>query len=625
MNFFVVVIFVIAGFALPKTANAAPNKDAVACDSPVPSIRVAGCTRLLGQKGIPSKFLWQIYLQRSQGYANQGEYDRALADLDIAIQKNSKSAMAYSDRGNARNGLGQYDLAIQDAEKAIQLDPTFTLAYATRGYSFMQKGDYDKAIADLDKAIRLNPKLQAPYTNRANAWKAKDELDLALADIDAAIRIDPKVSLPYANRCSLLDAKEQFDAAIVDCDRALSLDPENATALNNRGGSWFKKGEMDRSLADYDQLIRLDPKNAGAYNGRAEVRRAKGDTAPALADLDQAIRLNPRFAGAYANRGLLLEAAGDTDKARSDYETAVALPATVGVQSSRGNYLQGSVREHGIAKTRLALLKESAVAPANSPPPPQSKAASSRPAATQGRRVALVIGNGAYVGAPALANPANDARVIAKNLRDIGFEVTEGNDLKHADMKRTINDFLRGAASSKMAMVFYAGHGMQIDGRNYLVPVDADFSRGIDIAADMTDVDFILTGLDDKLRTNIIVLDACRDNPLAQKAAQVASASRSITVRSGLATPSGLGAGATLGAGTLLAFATAPGQVALDGEGDNSPFSAALGRHISTPGLEVQQMLTRVRSEVVSATRNKQVPWSNSSLLGEVYLVGSKP
>jgi uncharacterized caspase-like protein len=91
-----------------------------------------------------------------------------------------------------------------------------------------------------------------------------------------------------------------------------------------------------------------------------------------------------------------------------------------------------------------------------------------------------------------------------------------------------------------------------------------------------------------------------------------------------LAAPSGLHAGATFGAGTLLAFATAPGQVALDGDGDNSPFSSALARHISTPGLEVQQMLTRVRSEVVAATKNKQVPWSNSSLLGEVYLVAER-
>ena len=106
------------------------------------------------------------------------------------------------------------------------------------------------------------------------------------------------------------------------------------------------------------------------------------------------------------------------------------------------------------------------------------------------------------------------------------------------------------------------------------------------------------------------------------EAQQVAAAgtNRGIEGASGLAAPTSLGAGATLGADTLIAFATAPGQVALDGEGANSPFSAALSRHIGTPGLEVQQMLTRVRAEVVAATRSKQVPWSNSSLLGEVYL-----
>jgi uncharacterized caspase-like protein len=175
-----------------------------------------------------------------------------------------------------------------------------------------------------------------------------------------------------------------------------------------------------------------------------------------------------------------------------------------------------------------------------------------------------------------------------------------------------------------MAIVFYAGHGMQIDGKNYLVPIDADLTKDhASLISEMTDLDFILSGLDDKIRTNIIILDACRDNPLAAGSDQ-ASSGRSIRVRSGLATPSGLGAGATLGAGTLIAFATAPGQVASDGDGKNSPFSSALGRHITTPGLEVQQMLTRVRSEVVAATKTKQVPWSNSSLLGDVFLAGGK-
>jgi uncharacterized caspase-like protein len=129
----------------------------------------------------------------------------------------------------------------------------------------------------------------------------------------------------------------------------------------------------------------------------------------------------------------------------------------------------------------------------------------------------------------------------------------------------------------------------------------------------------MLAGLEDQLRTTIVILDACRDNPLA---ARVADAVPSRTLaRAGLAAPGALGGGATLGAGTLIAFATAPGQVALDGSGSNSPFTTALIRHLGTPGVELQQVLTRVRADVVAATGNKQVPWSNSSLLGEVYLV----
>ena len=136
----------------------------------------------------------------------------------------------------------------------------------------------------------------------------------------------------------------------------------------------------------------------------------------------------------------------------------------------------------------------------------------------------------------------------------------------------------------------------------------------------MMDMDTIMAGLDDQVRTNILILDACRNNPMAPQVALRRRRAAASRPGSGLAAPTTLGAGATLGAGTLIAFATAPGQVALDGEGANSPFSAALSRHIGTPGLEVQQMLTRVRAEVVAATKSKQVPWSNSSLLGEVYL-----
>ena len=355
--------------------------------------------------------------------------------------------------------------------------------------------------------------------------------------------------------------------------------------------------------------------------------RAKGDFDRAIADITEAISLAKAkipvnimtppgsvLISAYAERGLAYEAKGDYANAKLDYAATLQ-----GVASDAG-----SKANQATAKVRLSLLSD-AEAPRTTPnatsAPTKTAAPSpaSPPAGTaSGRRVALVIGNGAYTHIKALANPSNDARAVAKSLRGIGFVVSEGIDLDRTGMQNMIREFLRDATRSQVAIVYYAGHGVQIDGRNWLIPVDAQLKPGGGITDMMTDMDTIMAGLDDQLRTTILIMDACRNNPMAPQVAS-ATAGRGIE-GGGLAAPSSLGTGSTLGAGTLIAFATAPGKVALDGEGANSPFSAALSRQIGTPGLEVQQMLTRVRAEVVATTKSQQVPWSNSSLLGEVYL-----
>ena len=231
-------------------------------------------------------------------------------------------------------------------------------------------------------------------------------------------------------------------------------------------------------------------------------------------------------------------------------------------------------------------------------------------------RVALVVGNSKYVSANGVPNAVNDARVMARALRDIGFVVADGYDLSRDSMERLIREFLRKSESAHVALFFYAGHGLQVDGRNYLLPVNAKLEAASDLAFETVGLDNMLESLDGAARTNIIILDACRNNPFAQTLASRSGAARSVTVLSGLAGYS------NLGTGTLIAFSTAPGAVALDGNGSNSPFTKALARHVRTPGLEVRQMLTRVRADVAAETRGKQIPWDNSSLLGEVYLAG---
>ncbi len=231
-----------------------------------------------------------------------------------------------------------------------------------------------------------------------------------------------------------------------------------------------------------------------------------------------------------------------------------------------------------------------------------------------------MIGNGAYASFRALPNPPNDARSVANSLREIGFAVSEGIDLDRATMQKMTRDFLREAARAQVAVVYYAGHGVQIDGRNYLVPVDVrlagrrQFHRrhgrhGYDSGGSRRP--------DPHQHSDLRRLPQQSDG-----ASRLPPPDRTAPSRPdrGWPRPRRSAPARRSGAGTLIAFATAPGQVALDGEGANSPFSAALSRHIGTPGLEVQQMLTRVRAEVVAKTSGKQVPWSNSSLLGEVYL-----
>jgi uncharacterized caspase-like protein len=230
------------------------------------------------------------------------------------------------------------------------------------------------------------------------------------------------------------------------------------------------------------------------------------------------------------------------------------------------------------------------------------------------KRVAFVVGNGAYKNVAALPNPAIDAKSMAKVLRNVGFDVVEGSNLTRDKMTERLLEFGKKAEGADVALFFYAGHGIAINGTNYLLPVDADLKSEMDVklgAAINVDVTLEQTMGDAKVK--LVFLDACRDNPFAAKI-RSAKATRSVNVQTGLAEMKS-------GEGTLIAFATGPGQTALDGqEGTNSPFTRALMANIATPGVEIQQAMTKVRAQVNEETNKGQLPWGHTNLIGSVYL-----
>lgn len=233
------------------------------------------------------------------------------------------------------------------------------------------------------------------------------------------------------------------------------------------------------------------------------------------------------------------------------------------------------------------------------------------------KRVALVIGNSKYVNAVALPNPANDARLIASTLRNAGFEVIEGVDQDNAGMHRLIGKFTEESYNADLAVIFYAGHGMQVDGKNYLIPVDAELTSPAYLKTRTVQIDEFMAALPADPAVGIIILDACRDNPLARTLAAALPKSRSLGA--GLAPVDAKADGVGTG-GVLIAYATDPGAIAFDGNGVDSPYSLALAKHLTEPGVEIQSALTRVRGAVTEATQGRQRPWHNASLGREVFL-----
>ncbi|WP_342734755.1 caspase family protein [Bradyrhizobium sp. B117] len=501
-------------------------------------------------------------------------------------------AIALSVRGNTLLNKRDYVHAIETLSMAIDLDPDYVIALNLRGLAYERKGQDDLAMADYNLALQKRPTYGVPYNNRGVIQLRRGAIQSAIDDFNLSIKYTPKFLLGWTNRARARTLIKDYNGAIADFAEAEKIDPAAPQIASNRCITYGLMGKYDQAFADCNALIERQPKNVYAINNRADVSMMKGDLDVALKDYNTAIQFNPNNVRAHSGRGQIYERKKDLAQARADYRSAAY---------SLTNFDEIDVaRARAIARERLAALT------------PQA------PAGAPGRRVALVIGNGAYKNVHALPNPPRDSKLIANALRDVGFQtVISVSDLTRDKFFEALQRFAAEAEKADWAVVYYAGHGFEIGGVNYLVPVDAKLAADTDAESQAVALEQVIAAVGAARKVRLVMLDACRDNPFAPTMQRTLSLK---LVDKGFSN-------IEPGAGFMVVYAAKHGETAMDGDGGaDSPFATALAREIKEPKVEIRKLFDIIRDDVWAATKHEQQPFTYGSPPGreDFYFAAGK-
>jgi tetratricopeptide (TPR) repeat protein len=501
-------------------------------------------------------------------------------------------AIANGVRGQAFQLKRNYDKAIAAFEAAHAADPDNPDYINGRGLAYEGKGNDDHAMADYNLVLQMRPNAPLALNNRGTLYMRQGALQSALDDFNAAVNANPNFYLAHINRGHLLTINKDYDGALADFAEAERIDPAALGHRSLRCLTYIAMGQFDQAIAEANGVIEKLPKNQFTLTSRADAYLAKGDLAAALKDYNFVLGLNPNHVRAHLGRGQLFEMKHNLEQARADYRSAsFAL-------TPYDNFDVAAARQK--ARERLAALT------------PQAPAG-----ATTTKRVALIIGNGAYKNVHQLDNPPRDAKLVADALRDVGFQtVTLANDLTRDKFFDALHAFAREAEKADWAVVYYAGHGLEIGGVNYLVPVDARLAVDHDAETEAVALEQVIAAVGGARKLHLVMLDACRDDPFAP------TMQRTIALKlvdKGLSNiePS---------AGFMVVYAAKHGETALDGDGIDSPFAVAVARDVKEPHVEVRKLFDIVRDDVWTSTKHEQQPFIYGSPPGreDFYFVTGK-
>ncbi|WP_188517963.1 caspase family protein [Alsobacter metallidurans] len=543
---------------------------------------------------------------RGAALQSKQEFNLSVADFNKILLKEPKNYAALVNRSLSFYYMRKLDEAIKDLNAAIVLQPDATKAYQNRALALSDKGRYADAISDATYILSKTPNDVEALSVRADAWRLSGNLAKAKDDADAAVAIAPDDARTRNVRALVLRDGGDLEGALADLDAAILQDPRFDVALANRGDVQQKLGASERARADLDKAIAINPGNPVALAYRGNLYRERGEYELALADYNRTLKVVPDFAEGIVGRGLVHEARHEIDLARADYLKATKLPSALDGDRTR--------LSQSVARQRLEVLAKLEEIKRNEEAAQLTIKKSPEPVAARpdpGRRVALVIGNGAYRDVPALPNPKSDANLVAETLKSIGFQlVTVRTDQDRASMLAALRDFAAEADKADWAIIYYAGHGIQLNGVNYTIPTDAMLKNDRDVPDETISLDRLLTTVDGAKKLKLVILDACRDNPFASRMARTV-ATRSVS--------RGLARLEDVQGGVLVAYAARDGQVASDGNQRNSPFVQSLVRRIQEPNTEINMVFRRVRDDVLKTTSGRQEPWVYGSLSGSEY------
>jgi tetratricopeptide (TPR) repeat protein len=557
--------------AAASSARAAGDIDTCRNSTAEPVARLAACESVIADDKITGPSRAAAFWYRGDSLVKKRDYDGAIAAFTTSHEIAPQNINVINARGIAYSYKGDDERALADYDLCLQLRPTYGSAYNNRGLIFMRRGELQRALDEFNLAVRHIFNDQSRFLhhyNRARVEGLLKQYDASLADYAEAQKVNPDGPQVPAYRCITYASMGKFDEALIDCNAALAKAPNQIYTLTSRANAYLGKGNLDAALSDYEQILKINPNYVRAYVGRGQLFEKRRNLAAARADYRSA-------ANAVAVR-------------REDIDTTLA---------------------RAVAKERLEVLLGTAA--------PAGKASPSAPQPAGQRKVALIIGNGAYKNVEPLANPPRDAKLIASTFRELGFAtVTLVPDLSRDKFFAILHEFGLEAEKADWAVVYYAGHGMEIGGVNYLIPVDARLKADSDAETQAVALEQVIAAVAGARKLRLVMLDACRDNPF-EKTMQRTIALKLVNRGFSNIEPE---------AGFMVVYAAKHGETALDGDSLNSPFATVLARVIKEPRIEVRKLFDIVRDDVWKVTNRTQQPFTYGSLPGreDFYFVAGK-